>query len=159
MTALSFVQISSTDAAKALAFGTMERNHGDGDEQLFFYKVDRLDFISLIKLRIKFAASQFVFCGAEGARRGEFDIQLGVDGKGKISQTTAAFKHRGRLYSPGYAQDAARRGLDADERLKRCRCLSLIEEIEFLGKLQGKPLWRYVADSDHHFKCSRGLRL
>ena len=44
MTALSFVQISSTDAAKTLAFGAMERNHGDGDEQLFFYKIDRLDF-------------------------------------------------------------------------------------------------------------------
>ena len=118
MTALSFVQISSTDAAKTLAFGAMERNHGDGDEQLFFYKIERLDFISLIKLHIKFAAGQFVLSGgAEGACRGEFDIQLGVDGKRKVFQTTAAFKHRGRLYSAGYTQDAARRGLDADDAL------------------------------------------
>ena len=114
MTALSFVQIRSADAAKTLAVRAVERDHGDRDEQLFFYKIDRLDFISLVKLHIKLTASQFVLGGAEGARRGEFDIQLGVDGKGKIFQTTAAFEHRGRLYSPRYAQDAARRGLDAE---------------------------------------------
>src|SRR5512143_232822 len=134
MTALAFVQISSTDAAKALAFGTMKRDHGDGDEQLFFYEIDRLDYVSLIKLGIKFSAGQFVLGGgAEGAHRGEFDVQLRVDGKGKVFQAAAAFKHGGRTYFPGYAKDAARRRPDADDRLKRCRCRAQIEEIEILS--------------------------
>jgi hypothetical protein len=111
----------------------MKRDHGDGDEQLFLYEIDRLDCISLVKLSIKFAAGQFVLGGAEGPHRGEFDIQLRVDGKGKVFQASAAFKHGGGAYFPGYAQEAARRGPDDDDRLKRCRCRALIEEIEILS--------------------------
>ena len=119
MTALSFVQVRAADAAKTPAVRAVERDHGDRDEQLFFYDFEGVDLIALIKFRVKLTADELMLgVGAQSFHRGEIDLPLGIDAKSKVFQTTAAFERRGRPHPPLDMQDAAFRRRDAENSRK-----------------------------------------
>jgi hypothetical protein len=58
----------------------MERNHGDGDEQLLLYKFYRVYLVALVELRIKLGPLELMFWRrSQGAYRREIDVQFRIN--------------------------------------------------------------------------------